>query len=128
MPKPGPNDVIVQLLACGLCHTDIHLINNDWRCAVPSLPLCPGHEGVGIVTNKGNNVEFIDVGTTVGISWLHYACGRCNYCVSGRENLCYSQVNTGFSVPGCFRQFVSAKPSHVIPVPKEISAVQAARK
>lgn len=128
IPRPQAGEVLVQIHTCGLCHTDIHILNGDWSATKAPLPMCPGHEGVGIVTELGNNVVGVEVGDRVGIPWLYDTCENCEFCLTGRENLCSLQHNTGFHTPGCFRQFVVAKARHVVPIPVDLDATQAARK
>ena len=86
-PTPGTGEIIVKIETSGLCHTDIHAAHGDWPIK-PKLPLILGHEGVGIVEEIGNNVTEVKEGDRVGIPWLGYACGHCEYCASGWENLC----------------------------------------
>ena len=86
-PEPEPGKVVVKIEASGLCHTDIHAAHGDWPIK-PTLPLIPGHEGVGIVESVGAGVTNVKEGDRVAIPWLGYACGTCEYCVSGWETLC----------------------------------------
>jgi alcohol dehydrogenase, propanol-preferring len=86
-PTPGPGEIIVKIETSGVCHTDIHAARGDWPIQ-PKLPLIPGHEGVGIVEEIGRDVTEVKEGDRVGIPWLGYACGHCEYCASGWENLC----------------------------------------
>src|SRR5689334_17930453 len=86
--------VLVKVEATGLCHTDIHAARGDWPVK-PSPPFIPGHEGVGIVAELGPGVTEVEVGERVAMPWLGYACGTCDYCVSGWETLCESQQNMG---------------------------------
>src|SRR3984893_11463924 len=90
-----------QVEAGGLCHTDIHAAHGDWPLK-PTPPFIPGHEGVGIVTELGPGVSEGALGDRVGMPWLGYACGGCDYCVSGRETLCLEQKNMGYSIDGGF--------------------------
>src|ERR1700756_3502680 len=101
IPEPGPGEIVVKIEASGLCHTDIHAAHGDWPVK-PTLPFTPGHEGVGIVEALGSGVTEVVVGDRVAIPWLGYACGICDYCVSGWETLCESQQNTGYSTDGGF--------------------------
>src|ERR1035441_1275978 len=97
MPKLGPGQVRVKVEACGLCHTDIHAANGDWPIK-PSPPFIPGHEGVGIVTQVAPGVSEVAVGDRVAMPWLGYACGCCEYCVSGWETLCLEQKMMGYTI------------------------------
>src|SRR5580765_5993809 len=94
-PQPGQGQVLVRIEASGLCHTDIHAAHGDWPVK-PTLPLIPGHEGVGIVEQVGDAVTNIEVGDRVAMPWLGTACGVCQFCIDGWETLCEQQVNTGY--------------------------------
>ena len=104
VPEPGPGQVVVRMEASGLCHTDIHAANGDWP-VTPTVPFVPGHEGVGIVTAVGTGVSSPPVGQRVAVPWLGYACGTCQFCLTGWETLCLSQQNTGYSVDGCYAEY-----------------------
>ena len=114
MPKLGPGQVRVKVEACGLCHTDIHAANGDWPIK-PSPPFIPGHEGVGIVTELApGEVAHTDlghevhIGDRVAMPWLGYACGCCNYCVSGWETLCHAQEMMGYTIDGGMGEYATA--------------------
>ena len=124
-PAPSSTQVLVRLEASGLCHTDIHAAKGEWPVK-PSPPFIPGHEGVGIVEEVGDDVEAVEVGTRVAVPWLGTACGRCDHCVTGWETLCESQVNTGYSVDGCFAEYVVADGDFVVPVPDAVDPLDAA--
>jgi alcohol dehydrogenase, propanol-preferring len=124
-PTAGPDDVLVKIEASGLCHTDIHAARGDWPVK-PALPFTPGHEGVGIVETVGARVTDVEVGDRVAIPWLGYACGTCDYCVSGWETLCESQQNTGYSVDGGFAEYAKAHGRHVVKVPAAVDPFDAA--
>jgi alcohol dehydrogenase, propanol-preferring len=124
-PLPGPDEVVVKIEASGLCHTDIHAAHGDWPVK-PKLPFTPGHEGVGIVESLGVGVTDIAVGDRVAIPWLGYACGTCDYCVSGWETLCESQLNTGYSIDGGFAEYAKAYARHVVKVPAGVDPFDAA--
>lgn len=127
VPRPiaGPGEVVVRIEASGLCHTDIHAAHGDWPVK-PKLPFTPGHEGVGVVEELGPNVTEVAVGDRVAIPWLGYACGTCDYCVSGWETLCESQLNTGYSIDGGFAEYAKAHARHVVKVPEGIDPFDAA--
>jgi len=112
VPAPGPGDVVVKLVATGVCHTDLHAARGDWAVR-PVLPLVPGHEGTGHVVAVGDGVTHVKEGDAVGVPWLHDACGQCEYCLTGWETLCPSQHNTGYSVNGTYAEFVLAKADYV---------------
>ncbi|MGI5489455.1 zinc-dependent alcohol dehydrogenase [Microtetraspora malaysiensis] len=125
IPELQPGQVLVRVEASGLCHTDIHAAHGDWPIK-PTLPFTPGHEGVGVIERVGAAVTGRSVGERVAVPWLGYACGICDYCLSGRETLCESQLNTGYSVNGCHAEYVAAYASHVVPVPPEVNSFDAA--
>ncbi|MGR0319428.1 zinc-dependent alcohol dehydrogenase [Agromyces sp. ZXT2-3] len=125
IPEPGPGQVLVRLEACGLCHTDIHAMRGDWPVK-PGLPFIPGHEGVGIVERVGEGVTSRSVGERVAMPWLGHACGECRFCVSGRENLCEQQQNTGYSIDGGYAEYLVADARFAAPVPEGVSAMDAA--
>lgn len=124
-PHPQAGQVLVRLETCGLCHTDIHAAQGDWPVK-PSLPAVPGHEGIGIVEELGAGVSDRHLGDRVAIPWLGEACGQCRYCIDGRETLCESQRNNGYSVNGAFAEYVVASSKYVVAVPDGISPVEAA--
>lgn len=125
VPEPGPGQVLVQMEACGLCHTDIHAAHGDWPVK-PTPPFVPGHEGVGIVTAVGAGVSNRRIGDRVALPWLGQACGHCDHCVSGWETLCEAQQNSGYSVDGAFAEFAVAAADYVVPVPKGVTPFDAA--
>jgi len=112
IPEPGPDDVLVRIVASGVCHTDLHAARGDWPVK-PSLPFIPGHEGTGHVVRLGSNVTMLKEGDAVGVPWLHDACGHCTYCETGWETLCEQQHNTGYSVNGCYAEYVVAPAAFV---------------
>jgi alcohol dehydrogenase, propanol-preferring len=127
VPRPvlEPGQVLVKVETCGLCHTDIHAANGDWPVK-PSPPFIPGHEGVGIVAELGPGVTEVAIGDRVGMPWLGYACGTCDYCVSGRETLCLEQKNMGYSIDGGFGEYAVAYARYVVEVPEGVDPVDAA--
>jgi propanol-preferring alcohol dehydrogenase len=125
IPEPGHGEVLVHLETSGLCHTDIHAAHGDWPVK-PALPIIPGHEGVGIIEKLGDGVTGRAVGERVATPWLGYACGECRYCVDGRETLCESQHNTGYSVDGGFAEYLVANARFAVPVPDGVSSLDAA--
>jgi propanol-preferring alcohol dehydrogenase len=127
VPAPAlvPGQIRVKIEACGLCHTDIHAAHGDWPVK-PSPPFIPGHEGVGRVVELGSQVTEVSVGQRVAMPWLGYACGTCDYCVSGWETLCEQQQNTGYSIDGGFGEYAVAAARYVVAVPDGIDPVDAA--
>ena len=124
-PAPGIGQVVVKVEASGLCHTDIHAAHGDWPVK-PSPPFTPGHEGVGIVEAVGEGVTEVAVGDRVAMPWLGYACGVCDYCVSGWETLCLEQKNMGYSIDGGFAEYALAYGKYVVKVPQGIDPFDAA--
>lgn len=125
IPEPGPGQVLVRIVASGVCHTDVHAADGDWPVK-PKLPLIPGHEGAGYVAKLGLGVTSLKEGDRVGIPWLNSACTCCQYCITGWETLCESQSNSGYSVDGCFAEYVIAEAAFVGRIPDGLSFTDAA--
>jgi propanol-preferring alcohol dehydrogenase len=125
IPAPGPQQILIRMEACGICHTDIHIAHGDWPIK-PVLPLIPGHEGVGIVERVGAGVPASRIGQRVALPWLGSACGQCGFCVSGWETLCESQRNTGYSIDGGYAEYAVADARYVVAVPDGIPPLEAA--
>lgn len=125
VPVPGPGEVLVKVEACGLCRTDIHAARGDWPMK-PSLPLVPGHEAVGKVVGLGRGVHDVRLGERVAVAWLGWACGRCEYCLSGSEALCRRRRNTGYDIDGGFAEYLTASERFVVEVPAGIDPLDAA--
>lgn len=119
IPEVSPEQILVKVIASGVCHTDLHAVNGDWPVK-PILPLIPGHEGVGVIAAVGKNVKSVKEGDRVGIPWLHTACGYCEHCLSGWETLCESQQNTGYSVNGCYAEYALADPNYIAHIPTQL--------
>lgn len=124
-PEPGPGEVVVRIETSGLCHTDIHAAHGDWPVK-PTTPFIPGHEGVGIVTALGAGVTEVATGDRVALPWLGYACGTCEYCVTGWETLCERQRNTGYSIDGGYAEYAKASAAYVAKVPDGVDPLDAA--
>lgn len=120
IPELEHGEILVKIKACGVCHTDLHAAHGDWPVK-PKLPLIPGHEGVGVIERVGPGVTSLKVGDRVGIPWLYSACGECEYCLSGRETLCQSQLNAGYSVDGGYAEYCKAPAAYVAKVPDNLS-------
>src|SRR5260370_9707952 len=97
-PEPGPGEIVIQVKACGVCHTDLHLAAGEWR--LRKLPLVLGHEAVGIVRAVGPGVAGFKVGDRAGVPWIYSTCGACEFCASDREPLCPPIAVTGFMGDG----------------------------
>ena len=124
IPTPKDNEVLVKIDKCGVCRTDLHIIEGD----IPSLvsPIIPGHEIVGKVTLVGANVRTISKGDRVGISWLHRTCGRCEFCITSRENLCDNKVYTGYTVNGGYSQYAVGEEGFVFKLSKDSDSTKQA--
>lgn len=117
IPEPGPGEVLVKIVATGVCHTDLHAADGDWPVK-PTPAFVPGHEGAGIVAALGPGVRGLKEGDAVGIAWLHDACGGCEYCTTGWETLCESQHNSGYSVNGTFAEYAIGAAPYVARLPR----------
>ena len=125
IPTPGPGQVLVEIAASGVCHTDLHAAEGDWPIK-PTLPFIPGHEGAGVVASLGSGVKYLKEGDRVGIAWLHSACGYCEFCLTGWETLCLGQQNSGYSVNGSFAQYALAQADYLGRIPDKLSFIDAA--
>ena len=106
LPSLSDNQVLVRIIACGVCRTDLHIV--DGELSKPKLPLIIGHEIVGVVVKKGATVSTLNEGDAVGIPWLGYTCGKCKYCRSGKENLCENALFTGYTMDGGYAEYMVA--------------------
>jgi len=123
-PEPGAGQVLVSVHACGVCRTDLHIV--DGELSEPKLPLVPGHQIVGIVARAGEGAERFAVGQRVGVPWLGWTCGECRYCLSGRENLCDGARFTGYDVDGGYAELAVADERFCFPIPQGYPDEQAA--
>src|ERR1700688_4373028 len=119
VPTPGPGQALVEIIATGVCHTDLHAADGDWPVK-PTPPFIPGHEGAGIVAAVGAGVKNLKEGDPVGIAWLHDACGACEYCITGWETLCESQHDSGYSVNGSFAEYAIGSAAYVARLPERV--------
>jgi alcohol dehydrogenase, propanol-preferring len=127
-PKPGEHEVLIAVEACGVCHSDLHVADGDWPqiARITKSPLILGHEIAGRVVEKGGSVYTLRVGDRVGVPWVHWTCGECEFCREGNENLCVKQQITGVTVDGGYAEFVKAPASHVLKIPDGLSSTDAA--
>lgn len=125
VPEVPPGQVLVKIVASGVCHTDLHAAEGDWPVK-PPLPFIPGHEGVGYVAKVGAGVKMLKEGDRVGVPWLHTACGHCEHCITGWETLCDGQQMTGYSVNGGYAEYVLADPAYVGRLPDTLAFAPAA--
>ncbi|MFM9887276.1 MAG: zinc-dependent alcohol dehydrogenase [Burkholderiales bacterium] len=119
VPEVTQGQVLVKVIASGVCHTDLHAANGDWPVK-PTLPFIPGHEGVGYVAALGSGVKGIKEGDRIGVPWLHTACGHCEHCITGWETLCDAQQMTGYTVNGGYAEYVLADPGYVGHLPANV--------
>ncbi|HET9153161.1 MAG TPA: zinc-dependent alcohol dehydrogenase family protein [Solirubrobacterales bacterium] len=120
----GPGQVLLDVRACGVCRTDLHIL--DGELAAPTLPLVPGHQIVGVVRELGEGVERFAPGDRVGVPWLGWTDGECRYCRSGRENLCENAEFTGFDIDGGYAEVAAADARYCFPIPDGYPDLQAA--
>ena len=127
-PMLAPDEVLIEVHACGVCHSDLHVADGDWPQIVPitKKPLILGHEIAGRVAEVGEQVSDLRVGDRVGLPWVHWTCGVCEFCREGNENLCSKQKITGVTVDGGYAEFVKAPATHATKIPDELSFVDAA--
>jgi propanol-preferring alcohol dehydrogenase len=123
-PRPGPGQVLVAVAACGVCRTDLHIVDGD--LTEPKLPLVPGHQMVGTVVEAGEGAEWFAPGERVGVPWLGWTCGECRYCTSGRENLCDRARFTGYDIDGGYAEQAVADERYCFPIPAGYPDEQAA--
>ena len=116
-PRPGDGEVRIRVAACGVCRTDLHVV--DGELPHPKLPLVPGHEIVGRIDEVGNHVKAVEIGKRVGVPWLGKTCGECQYCRSGRENLCDRPLFTGYTRDGGYATHVVADARYVFALPED---------
>lgn len=124
IPVPKENEVLLKIHACGVCRTDLHVL--DGELSKPKYPLVLGHEIVGVVVAKGLKVERFAVGQRLGVPWLGYTCGHCAYCTSGRENLCDDALFTGYNLDGGYAEYTVADQRYCFPLPENYSDAEAA--
>lgn len=123
-PQPGPGQVRIRVRACGVCHTDLHIVEGELE--LPLLPLVPGHQVVGVIEACGPGVTQWAIGDRVGVPWLHATCGHCDYCQNGRENLCDQARFTGLHVPGGYADAMLAQADFVCRLPDDFADEMAA--
>src|SRR5213079_3139530 len=124
VPMAGSGQVVVRISACAVCRTDLHVV--DGELPEPKLPLVPGHEIVGCVEEIGEGVEKFRIGDRVGIPWLGWTCGECEYCASDRENLCNRARFTGYTIDGGYAEFTVADARFCFPLPEQYNDVDVA--
>jgi len=123
-PRPGVGEVLIRVRACGVCRTDLHIL--DGELARPRLPQILGHEIVGTVAGMGPGVKAFDIGHRVGVPWLGWTCGTCAFCTSDRENLCDNPRFTGYQIDGGYAEYAVADARYCFPIPASFDDVAAA--
>ena len=120
LPSPAPTEVLIRVEACGVCRTDLHLLDGE----LPDIhcPVTPGHEVVGVVSARGSGVTRFAIGARVGVPWLAWTCGVCEYCRAGLENLCPQARFTGYTRDGGYAQEILADARYCLPLPPEVPA------
>jgi propanol-preferring alcohol dehydrogenase len=124
VPEPGPGQIRLRVRACGVCHTDLHLVEGELD--LPKLPVVPGHQIVGMVDTLGDGVTRFTRGDRVGVPWLYSTCGQCDYCRRGQENLCDNARFTGLHVDGGFAEYMVVPAAFAYPIPEGFPDEQAA--
>ena len=123
-PRPGPRQLLIAVRACAVCRTDLHVV--DGELPDPKLPLVPGHEIIGTIVEKGEAVDRFAIGDRVGVPWLGWTCGVCEYCRSGRENLCDRARFTGYQIDGGYAELTVADERYCFAIDPRYGDVEAA--
>src|SRR5205823_1015571 len=130
VPRPSidASEVLIRVEVCGVCHSDLHIDEGYWPTfsGITKIPLILGHEIAGRVVEKGFAVQELQIGDRVGVPWIHWTCGECEFCREGNENLCAKQQITGVTVDGGYAEFVKAPSSHALKIPDGLTCVEAA--
>lgn len=124
VPQPGPGEVLIRVKACGVCRTDLHIVDNELD--QPKLPLIPGHEIVGVVAKTGEAVTGLATGDRVGVGWLGHTCQNCDFCRHNHENLCAAARFTGYQIDGGYAEYSVAEARYCFPIPDCYSDTEAA--
>jgi propanol-preferring alcohol dehydrogenase len=124
VPDPADDEVLIKVSVCGVCRTDLHVVEGELSPKVPHI--IPGHQVVGRVVRLGKSANKLSVGARVGVAWLHRTCGRCEYCRRGRENLCINALFTGYTRHGGYAEYIVAPEAFVYPLPESFTDLEAA--
>lgn len=124
IPVPSKDQVLIEIHACAICRTDLHIV--DGELPHPRLPLILGHQIVGTITQLGANVKTVKIGDRIGVPWLGSTCGHCFYCKINQENLCDNALYTGYQINGGFAEYCVANANFIFPIPSSYSDLQAA--
>src|SRR5512138_1973665 len=123
-PRPGAGQVLVRVHACGVCRTDLHVV--DGELPDPKLPIIPGHEIIGTVVGQGPGVGKFKLGDRIGVPWMGFTCGECTFCRAGKENLCDRPKFTGYTLDGGYAEYTIADARYCFPIPEQYSDAAAA--
>src|SRR5580692_5795101 len=128
LPQVGADEVLIEVETCGVCHSDLHVADGDWvqLAGIVKKPLILGHEIVGRVVERGAAVQSVEIGDRVGVPWVQWTCGQCEFCREGNENLCVRQRITGVMADGGYAEFTKAPASHIVKIPDALRSEQAA--
>src|SRR5580692_6368983 len=128
LPQVGADEVLIEVEMCGVCHSDLHVADGDWvqLAGIVKKPLIMGDEIVGRVVERGADVQSVRVGDRVGVPWVQWTCGQCEFCREGNENLCVRQRITGVTADGGYAEFTKAPASHIVKIPDALPSEQAA--
>jgi alcohol dehydrogenase, propanol-preferring len=124
VPRPGPDQVLIKVHACGVCRTDLHVV--DGELPDPKLPIIPGHEIVGSIVRSGDKVKSFAPGERIGVPWMGYTCGQCPFCKTGRENLCDQPKFTGYTLDGGYAEYAVVDNRYCFSLPESYSHTAAA--
>ena len=124
VPEPAADEVLIQVMACAICRTDLHVVEGELPPKLPSV--IPGHQVVGLVVRSGANANKYSAGARVGVAWLHRTDGSCEYCKRGRENLCLNALFTGYTAQGGYAEYIVAPEQFIYPIPDSFEDTQAA--
>jgi propanol-preferring alcohol dehydrogenase len=125
-PTPGPSQIVIRVTACGVCRSNLHMVEGEWLPATPSGPIIPGHEVVGTISSVGSAVVHLAVGDRVGIQPIWSTCGVCEFCLSGRDQLCQAKEITGETLDGGYAEYMLAESAYAYPIPDGLSDAEAA--
>jgi len=124
IPEPADDEILIEIYTCGVCHTELDEI--EGRTPPPSYPMTPGHQAVGVVVNAGKDVTRFKVGDRAGVAWIYSACGECDHCRAGFENLCAEYKATGRDANGGYAEYMTAKENYAVHIPEQVSDYEAA--
>ena len=123
-PIPGPKEILLKIMTCGICHTDLHIVEGELK--PKKLPIIPGHQIVGVVAAMGKRVTRFRKGDRVGVAWLNSTCGKCEFCQKEKENLCEKAKFTGYDVDGGYAEYAVVSENFAYPIPRGFSEIEAA--